>query len=205
MPKIADPNVRVALIDSAARITAEEGRDALTLRRLAAEVGASTMAIYTHFGGMDDLRRAVRREGFDRLATHLAEVAETSDPVTDLAALGGAYYLNATTNPNLYRAMFLDGPIDEQDADMGLETYRPLTGVVERCIATGRMRDGDVDEIAHQLWATMHGAITLQLAGMMTPEAALTCCVNSARTMLRAHGDSAAAISRSFKRAAAPR
>jgi AcrR family transcriptional regulator len=69
VPKTADPSVRTALIEHAARITAEEGREALTLRRLAAGVGTSTMAVYTHFGGMDDLRRAVRREGFARLAS----------------------------------------------------------------------------------------------------------------------------------------
>jgi len=37
-PKVADPAVRIALIENAARITAEEGRDALTLRRLTGSV-----------------------------------------------------------------------------------------------------------------------------------------------------------------------
>ena len=64
MPKTADPTVRVRLIEAAARILAEEGPGALTLRRVAAEVGTSTMAVYTHFGGMTELRRAVREQGF---------------------------------------------------------------------------------------------------------------------------------------------
>ena len=50
-PRTADPALRVTLIETAARLIAEHGTDALTLRRLASEVGASTMAIYTHFGG----------------------------------------------------------------------------------------------------------------------------------------------------------
>src|ERR1700719_4194891 len=100
-PRIADPSLRTDLIETAARLVATEGRQGLTLRRLASEVGTSTMAIYTHFGGMDELRREVRREGFARLGAHLAAVAETDDPVADLAQLGQAYFTNALENPNL--------------------------------------------------------------------------------------------------------
>ena len=56
-----------ALIEAAARLIATEGAGALTLRRVADEVGTSTMAIYTHFGGMPELRRAVRQEASARL------------------------------------------------------------------------------------------------------------------------------------------
>ncbi|MGH8570384.1 MAG: helix-turn-helix domain-containing protein, partial [Gammaproteobacteria bacterium] len=65
-PRAADERVRLALIEAAARVLARDGPDALTTRRLASEVGTSTMALYTHFGGMDDLRRAVRLEWFER-------------------------------------------------------------------------------------------------------------------------------------------
>src|SRR5437764_15477988 len=89
---------RRALIEASARLIATEGSAALTLRRVADEVGTSTMAIYTHFGGMPELRRAVRREGFNRLAAYLVEVDATNDPVADLACLGLAYYNNAVAN-----------------------------------------------------------------------------------------------------------
>src|SRR5688572_29989951 len=115
MPKAADPAVRVALLESAARIIAEEGPSRLTLRRLANEVGASTMVVYTHFGSMPEVRREVRREGFARLGAQLAAVEVTGDPVADYFVLGWAYFRNGTQDPNLYRAMFLDGPVDAED------------------------------------------------------------------------------------------
>ena len=68
----AAENLRPALIEAAARLIATEGASGLTLRRVADAVGTSTMAIYTHFGGMPELRRAVRREGFARLAARAA-------------------------------------------------------------------------------------------------------------------------------------
>src|SRR3954451_12412733 len=90
-----------ALIDAAARLIASEGPSALTLRRVAAEVGTSTMAVYTAFGGMPELRRAVRYEGFARLARELDAVGTTRDPVADLWMLGRAYHENAIANPDL--------------------------------------------------------------------------------------------------------
>src|SRR6476659_8739147 len=94
-PKTADPNVRTALVETAARLLTEEGPSALTTRRLAREVGASTMAVYTHFGGMDELLGAMSVEGFRRLARRLNRVKQTEDTVADVVELGRAYRRNA--------------------------------------------------------------------------------------------------------------
>lgn len=201
MPKVADPAVRMALIEHAARITAEEGKEALTLRRLTREVGASTMAVYTHFGGMVELRREVRREGFTRLAAHLDAVEETGDTVADLLALRDAYRRMAIGNPNLYRAMFMDGWVDEEDAGAGLETYEPLLHHVSRCIAAGRFDDAVPHELARQIWATLHGFVSLQIVGMMPPDDATAGLDSSSRNLFVAFGDSPAAVARSANRA----
>jgi|RhiMetdeSRZDD1v2_1073273.scaffolds.fasta_scaffold154249_3 AcrR family transcriptional regulator len=167
-PKVANPAVRTALIEKAARLIAEEGPDALTLRRLAAEVGASTMVVYTHFGGMDDLRQEVRREGFDRLAQHLAAVAATDDPVADLVVLGWAYLQHATTNPDLYRVMFTERPAQRDEEP----TFLTLVDAVERCLAARRFAAADALFLATQLWAAAHGVASLQVAGMLDADEA---------------------------------
>src|SRR5688500_5596643 len=123
-PRPADPAVRMALIEAGARMLAEHARP--TIRRLAAEVGTSTMAVYTHFGSMDQLLGEVRRAGFSRLAAHMATVPHTRDPVSDLALLGGAYCINAMTNPAMYRVMFLESTLDDADADVGVDTFMPV-------------------------------------------------------------------------------
>ena len=61
------PDVRRRLLDAAAQVLAEEGPSALTARRLTRDVGASTMAVYTHFGSMPALVREVVADGFARL------------------------------------------------------------------------------------------------------------------------------------------
>ena len=163
----------MALIETAAQLIADEGPAQLTLRRLANEVGTSTMAVYTHFGGMEELRREVRVEGFNRLRDHLAAVPETDDPVHDLVELGGAYYLNAVRNPNLYRAIFMDAPVGGEY--VGLDTFEVLVRCVQRCIDAGRFTDGDALAMAGQFWAASHGAIALQIAGLFSPDDAAAC------------------------------
>ncbi len=171
-PKTADPALRVALIEEAARLVATEGRAGLTLRRLARAVGTSTMAIYTHFGSMDELRREVRREGFARLQGRLARVPQTDDPIADLALLGLTYYASAAAAPNLYRAMFMDGPIDDVDQPTGLETFMYLVHGIARCIESlclPKVAGVDPAELALELWAVTHGLVSLQLAHLLEP------------------------------------
>ena len=70
-------------------------REPITLRSLVAGTGVSTMAVYTYFGSMDGLWRALRQEGFTRLEARFSTVTITDDPVRDLTALVVAYLRNA--------------------------------------------------------------------------------------------------------------
>ncbi len=72
--------------------------------------------LYTHFDGMPGLWRAVRQEGFTRLAGELASVTTTRDPIRDLMTYGAAYLANAIAHPDLYRAMF-DAGFDLENPD----------------------------------------------------------------------------------------
>jgi AcrR family transcriptional regulator len=195
------PDLRAALIDAAARLIAAEGAPALTLRRVAEDVGTSTMAIYTHFGGMPELRRAVRREGFARLSAELADVPETDDPVADLTLLGRAYYLNAIRDPDIYRVAFMEQPLDAADAEVGSEAFGRLIAGFERCIATGRFDAADASDLATEFWAVGHGVIALQLAQLISMEDAIRCLYEALFKLFRANGDDPAAARQSLERA----
>ena len=150
---------------------------------------------------MDDLRRAVRKEGFDRLAAHLERVGTTDDPVADVAASGGAYLFNAMTNPHLYRFMFMD-QIDPDD-DVGEATFERLVSGVERAIHSGRWRKADPYALATQLWAMTHGIVTLCLAGLMTLDEAIECVIDMGTNLFVGFGDDRATTERSIEAARA--
>ncbi|MBA9005597.1 MULTISPECIES: TetR/AcrR family transcriptional regulator [Thermomonospora] len=173
-PRRLDPAIRTTLIDIAARLLAQEGPQALSTRRLAAEAGSSTMVVYTHFGAMSGLVREVVHEGFARLQGYLTRVERTGDPVADMALLGRAYRHNALANPHLYAVMFggasLAGfSLTEEDRQHGRYTLANVVECAARCLEAGRFRAGDAELVAHQMWSAIHGLITLELGGYLIP------------------------------------
>lgn len=198
-PKAPDPRVRTALIETAARLLDEEGPESLTTRRLAAEVGTSTMAVYTYFRGMEDLRRGVREEGFARLARFLESVGVSDDTVGHVAALGGAYFFNAVSNPHLYRQMFGEPP-DMHDPEVGHSTLETLVDAVARAVVEGRFA-GDPYVLATQCWAMAHGIVTLHLAGLLTFEEAIDTFNEMGTNLFAGFGDDPAATQRSIAEA----
>ena len=161
-----DTSPRQRLIETAARLLGEDGPSALTTRRLAKETQTSTMSVYTHFGGMPALIGAVVAEGFARLHQRVADVPLTDDPLADLKAAAVAYRDNARANPHLYAVMFgRSGPragIDGPALDVAM---RPLLGAVTRCIRAGVLRDVDPRQAALSIWASVHGLVSLEIAG----------------------------------------
>jgi AcrR family transcriptional regulator len=202
-PRHADPGLPAALIETAARLLAEEGPGALSTRRLAAEAGTSTMAVYTYFGGMDDLVRAMVREGFTMLNDRMSAVAETEDPASDVAALGLAYRRNALDHRHLYGVMFggssLAGfRLTDDDRQHGRYTLEILVKAVARCMAAGRFSAGDAELVAHQMWIATHGLVTLELGGYLPePYDADTCFDAQIRSLLIAAGDDIPAATQS--------
>lgn len=164
--------MRDALVNHAARMLAEGGPGALTLRSLTREVGTSTMAVYTYFGSMEELRAAVAREGFDRLRQRLVNVADSpgEDPVVDLILLGDAYVANAVEEPHLYQVIFgvgAAGPGAAEVAGVGYDTFLILVEAVQRCVDSGRFGPADPSFLATQMWAHMHGTIALAHSGLI--------------------------------------
>lgn len=72
---------------------------------MAGAAGTSTMALYTHFGGMGGLIAEVAEEGLRQFDAALA-APETGDPVADLFVIGAAYRRYAIKRPHMYRLMF---------------------------------------------------------------------------------------------------
>lgn len=182
-------DMRERLITVAVDLLAS-GPDAVQLRKVAADAGTSTMAVYTHFGGMPGLVRAVVREGFLRLRAALSAVDRTDDPVADLVALGLAYRDYAIANPELYRLMFgvtavrghrvglgdpvthaEDDPVRGTVAPAALMAFDTFVSFVDAAVATGRVGPEPARSLAGQLWSAMHGFVLLEISGFGSPEA----------------------------------
>ncbi len=168
--------LRRAILDAATRLLVEGGLPALSMRRVAAEVGCSTTVLYTLFGGKQGMVEALWREGFDRLWQAEEVVLATDDPLGRLAALGWAYRQHALENPDYYRVMFGAAVPNFRPSARALElsrqTFRVLVDAARACIEAGLFRREDPELVASVLWTVVHGAVSLQLNGdFQEPEA----------------------------------
>lgn len=209
-------NRRAQLIEASIQLLEQVGPEALRARTVAAEIGASTMAVYTHFGGMNELLEAVAAEAFARFGALLA-VPETDDPVADFFVAGSAYRTYALANPQRYRLMFgLVSPQTKHPAarnlsatDVPAETaidttsFNQMLHVVERMVEAGRIRSEPIADIAGRLWSLMHGVVLLEIAGYLGREGtAVTNILGPATAdLLVGMGDERARIEQSRLRA----
>ena len=169
-----ESNFRERLCNAAERVFAKQGPRALTMRRLALEIGMSTMATYRYFDDKDAVLSALRTRSFARLSDALESARRhaiglgqsTSD------AVGDAYRAFANDHPDDFRLMFDPyQPNPQKYPDLVAEHARLRMVMTEQ--ATDLVDGMSEDEIGAVLWATAHGAVGLQFAGLSPGDAPL--------------------------------
>ena len=162
---------RRAILDQASQLLANSGPEALTMRKLSQCIGASTIVLYTHFRDKQAILDELYLEGFERLRADLAQVAPGDDPLQHVMDLGRAYRRSAVDNPTYYQIMFTRCVPGFDPSPHSRETSKQsfliLARAVQRCMDAGVAPQGDAAQVAHTLWGTLHGLISLELFGYM--------------------------------------
>lgn len=162
-----------ALLAAAHRLLAEDGPEALTVRRIANEAGMSTMNVYSRFGGKDGVIDELYADGYRRLIAAINAVPATDDVTSDLMRIARTYRDFARDNPTYYGIMFRSTvpgfEPSQESVDLALGG---LASFVDR-VRLGQQQGAIVDregydpiEIAAWLWATCHGMVSLELDGV---------------------------------------
>jgi AcrR family transcriptional regulator len=221
-------SVRDDMLTAAVDLLHEHGPDALQTRKVAGAAGTSTMAVYTHFGGMRALIAAVAEEGLRQFDAALT-VPQTADPVADLFVIGAAYRRYAIGRPHMYRLMFgstsahgINAPAENvltltvAEIEEGYPSFAHVVRGVHRCIEAGRINAGTADApdgqagsdraivaTAAQFWALIHGFVMLELAGYYGGDGAAVAPVLASMTsnLLVALGDSPERVTQSLQAA----
>jgi AcrR family transcriptional regulator len=159
-----------AVVEAAARIADAEGLDAVTLARLAADLGIRTPSLYSHVGGLDDLRARLAARGARELADAMQEAAAGQARADALRAVAAAYREYARAHPGSYaaaqRAAWLAGgdprggraaPAD----DAGARAVRVFAAVLSGYGLTG----DDAIHATRAVRAALHGFVALEAGG----------------------------------------
>jgi AcrR family transcriptional regulator len=171
-------DVERELLAAAEAVLVRDGPGGLTVRAVAAEAGIAPMGVYNRLGGKDGLVDALLIKGFDRLRAAVdAAINDTAEPSmrARLFACARNYRRFALDNPHFYAIMFEDAIPHEHDNEEVGEHARAAFGALVRAVelatAAGVLDAPDPVEAAQQIWSAVHGAVALELKGLvLTPD-----------------------------------
>jgi len=182
--------LRHNLVDASSHILMSEGPDALTVRRIADELDCSTKVIYTMFGGKEGLANELYLEGCSRLSAALESVPLQSDPVEHLKALGWAYWDFAYNNPAYYAVMFSRAIPHFKPSEANLNNMKTalkiMVEVLENYRQQGRLDVQDTVFAMKQLWAPLHGVVSLYQSGHFSDDEARLLFENTVEIVIKA-------------------
>jgi AcrR family transcriptional regulator len=156
--------MRHRIVAAALEVLQRQGAAALTVRNITRLAGCSTTGVYTYFGGKHGVVEAIYLGGFDAFD----EAVTPGLASGDLPAAGRAYRRWAIANPTQYMVMFGRAVPDFEPSPAAHE--RSMQSFLDLAAAVGRVfPDEDAGERAYHYWATLHGYVMLEIAGMTTP------------------------------------
>jgi AcrR family transcriptional regulator len=148
------------IAQAAAALVDRDGTSALSVTRVADELGVRPPSLYNHIDGLDGLERLVSLDGVDRLADacRAAVMGRAGDDA--LHGLARAYRAFAHAHPGVY-------PLTQRarpgDAEYEVRAARVLEPVL--ALLTGyRLPDAERIHAARALRSALHGFVALEQA-----------------------------------------
>ena len=159
MPRMGLDAERV--VDAAAGIADAEGLEAVTLARVAGELGVRAPSLYNHVDGRDDVLRAIAVRGVRELTSALRQAAVGRSSADALTAAARAYRAYARAHPGRYAAT-VAAPT------RGDEEHRAAASeAVDVMLAVMRGWDLEGDDAIHAVRAfrsAVHGFVAIEAA-----------------------------------------
>jgi AcrR family transcriptional regulator len=173
-PRTPSADVERELVSAAEAVLVRDGPGGLTVRAVAAEAGIAPMGVYNRLGGKDGLVDALFIRGFDRLRAAIAG-GDEPDLLERLRVCGLRYRSFALANRHFYAIMFEDAiphlNISGEATEHAAAAFGELVRNVEMAAAAGAVIAAQPYEVAQQIWSTVHGAVALELNGLvLTPD-----------------------------------
>jgi AcrR family transcriptional regulator len=161
MPRAGLDTERV--VDAAARIADAEGLRALTLARLAGELGIRPPSLYNHFEGRrEGLVRALAVRGVRELTAAMRDAAVGRSGTDAFMATARAYRAYAQAHPGLYAAG-VAAP-DGDDAEHRASAQESVD-VVFAVLRSWNLEGDDAVHAARAFRSAVHGFVALEAAG----------------------------------------
>jgi len=154
----------------ALRILEKEGPEAVSMRRVAKAVGITPMAIYHHFPNREALLRTVTDREFAKLADRFENALGRGPAEVKLLHILDNYLDYALEHPRIFDYVFSQyrsgaRRFPEDFVARRSPTLNRVADAIEDAMRQGLLKKDDLWEVALELWAHVHGYVTLYRAG----------------------------------------
>jgi AcrR family transcriptional regulator len=161
---------RARICQAAAKLFVDEGPAAITMRRLATELGCGAMTLYRYYDNKEEIITAVRTRGMHAFSETLENALDSEgDGRTRSRSVRDAYIDFARNNTATYRLMFEYPETDRNDPgyrEAHARMWRRIAADMQVMIDEGFI-EADPAILGHQVWAALHGAVMLEIAGLL--------------------------------------
>jgi AcrR family transcriptional regulator len=161
---------RELLISTTRDLIADEGIEAVSLRRVARALGVTAPALYAYVTDKRDLLRGVAEAEFAQLIDVL-EAIDEPDPVARIRQFSRAYVTQALAQPALFRIMFLFPPelgvaaATGEELPAATKAFELAMAAAAEAIESGALAPADPLMVGLALWTATHGAADVLLMG----------------------------------------
>jgi AcrR family transcriptional regulator len=173
---LPESQMKTKLLNAAALLLLKEGVNGLTTRKIANVANTSTMAVYTHFGSINNLANELIAYGFSLLWEEFKRVQFSNDPLIDLLHITTGYLNFANKQPALYKCMFgvmslgqLNSS-EKENLKSGIYTLERVVETMQRLIDEKVIKAENAFHIANEWWVIVHGYSLFEFGDIFSKE-----------------------------------
>ncbi|HAJ37500.1 MAG TPA: TetR family transcriptional regulator [Chloroflexi bacterium] len=154
-----------SVVAAAAALVNRDGVAALSLKRLAEELGVQTPSLYNHVAGLPGLERELALLGVQRLGDALTAAVIGKSGAAAVTALLDAYRAFVTANPGLATYTVRPAALDAPDDAERIQAEARIVQVAVAVVASFGLAGDDAIHAVRALRSVAHGFATLEAAG----------------------------------------
>ena len=158
------------IAETALKLLEDGGEDGVSMRRVAAAVGITPMAIYHHFADRRALLNFVVDREFTKYSESLEATPRRGTYESQILTCMDAYIDYAFAHPRIFDYVFAQSRpgarrFPEDFRARRSPTLNPVADLLQKAMEAGYLKQDDVWELAMELWAHTHGYISLYRGG----------------------------------------
>jgi AcrR family transcriptional regulator len=158
------------IADTALKLLETGGEEGVSMRRVAAAVGITPMAIYHHFADRRALLNFVVDREFTKYSESFQALPRRGTYESQVLACMDTYIDYAFAHPRIFDYVFAQTRpgarrFPEDFRARRSPTLNPVADLLQKAMEAGYLKQDDVWELAMELWAHTHGYISLYRGG----------------------------------------